>query len=75
MGRGMRNHPVRERKRGAEAGDGSPVPRQEEAPGADGEKIRYHVSVPLGMWEARTRARALLVTCCAGADARRAARS
>jgi hypothetical protein len=55
MGRGTRNQPApRERRRGGAdgGGDASPVP-----PGGDddndGERIRYRVSVPLGMWEAR----------------------
>jgi hypothetical protein len=54
MGRGTRNQPApRERRRGGAdgGGDASPVP-----PGGDdndGERIRYRVSVPLGMWEVR----------------------
>ena len=51
MGRGTRAQPSRGRARGDGAGDGSPVPPQDDAD--DGERVRYHVSVPLGMWEVR----------------------
>jgi hypothetical protein len=51
MGRGTRAQPSRGRAKGDDGG-GSPVPPQDDA-ADDGERVRYHVSVPLGMWEVR----------------------
>ena len=51
MGRGTRAQPSRGRAKG-EDGGGSPVPPQDDG-ADDGERVRYHVSVPLGMWEVR----------------------
>ena len=55
MGRGTRAQPTRGRERGGspDSADGDAQPRGDADGANDGERVRYTVSVPLGMWEAR----------------------